>query len=51
MLLTISNLYPRPDEDDRGLFNAQFFDAVARQLRVSMSSLRSQLRRLAVDQG
>ena len=28
MLLTISNLYPRPDELRRGLFNAQLFSAM-----------------------
>ena len=27
-LLTISNLYPRPDQPQRGLFNAQLFSAV-----------------------
>jgi len=29
MLLTISNLYPRPDEPDRGLFNMQFFERLS----------------------
>jgi len=29
MLLTISNLYPRPDQPQRGLFNAQLFKAMA----------------------
>ena len=28
MLLTISNLYPRPDQPQRGLFNAQLFSAL-----------------------
>jgi len=28
MLLTISNLFPRPDEPDRGVFNLQFFRAL-----------------------
>lgn len=32
MLLTISNLYPRPDELRRGLFNAQLFDAMNEQV-------------------
>ena len=29
-LLTITNLYPRPDQPQRGLFNAQLFAALAR---------------------
>ncbi len=29
MILTLSNLYPRPDEPERGLFNAQLFRALA----------------------
>ena len=32
MLLTITNLYPRPDEPDRGLFNRQLFDRLSRRL-------------------
>jgi len=32
MLLTITNLYPRPDEPERGLFNMQFFDRLSRCL-------------------
>lgn len=31
-LLTITNLYPRPDQPQRGLFNAQLFAALARAL-------------------
>lgn len=30
-ILTISNLYPTPEEKQRGLFNAQLFSAMARQ--------------------
>lgn len=33
MLLTITNLYPRPDEPQRGLFNAQFFDALHKKMK------------------
>jgi len=32
MLLTITNLFPRPDEPDRGIFNMQFFDRMASAL-------------------
>ncbi len=32
MLLTVSNLFPRPDHPQRGLFNAQLFREFARQL-------------------
>lgn len=32
MLLTVTNLYPRPDEPTRGIFNAQFFNAIADEL-------------------
>ena len=32
MLLTISNLFPRPDQPQRGLFNVQLFREFARQL-------------------
>ncbi|MBM4144253.1 MAG: glycosyltransferase family 4 protein [Lentisphaerae bacterium] len=31
MLLTVSNLYPRPDQPVRGLFNARFFSELARR--------------------
>ncbi|OGV69679.1 MAG: hypothetical protein A2283_17115 [Lentisphaerae bacterium RIFOXYA12_FULL_48_11] len=31
-LLTISNLYPRPDQPQRGLFNAQLFEAMAKEI-------------------
>jgi len=31
-LLTITNLYPRPDQPQRGLYNGQFFAALARSL-------------------
>ena len=34
MLLTISNLYPRPDELHRGLFNAQLFAAMNKQVDI-----------------
>ena len=34
MLLTISNLYPRPDELRRGLFNAQLFAAMSKQMDI-----------------
>ena len=32
MLLTVTNLYPRPDQPVRGLFNAQLFDAIHTQM-------------------
>jgi glycosyltransferase involved in cell wall biosynthesis len=35
MLLTISNLYPRPDEAQRGLFNAQLFNAMSGRCALS----------------
>jgi len=38
MLLTISNLFPRPDQPQRGLFNAQLFREFARQLGGSSSA-------------
>ncbi len=33
MLLTITNLYPRPDDPQRGLFNAQFFNALFHEMK------------------
>jgi hypothetical protein len=30
-ILAVTNLYPRPDEPRRGLFNAQLFAALAEQ--------------------
>lgn len=32
MLLTVSNLHPRPDQPNRGVFNAQLFSAMADRL-------------------
>ena len=31
-LLTITNLYPRPDQPQRGMYNAQLFEAIAAEL-------------------
>ena len=41
-LLTISNLYPRPDQPWRGVFNAQLFSAMAGQLRMPNAECRIQ---------
>ena len=35
MLLTVTNLYPRPNEPMRGLFNAQLFDAMHAEMQRS----------------
>ena len=36
-LVTLSNLYPRPDQTTRGMFNAQLFEALAERLRAGAS--------------
>ncbi|MDD4869226.1 MAG: glycosyltransferase [Kiritimatiellae bacterium] len=36
-LITISNLFPRPDQPQRGLFNAELFEAMADVLRIQDS--------------
>jgi len=37
-LLTITNLYPRPDQPTRGMYNKQLFDAIAKQLQLPVNS-------------
>lgn len=41
MLITITNLYPRPDQPTRGMFNAQLFKAMA---KIQATDLRLQTR-------
>ena len=38
-ILTITNLYPRPDQPQRGLFNAQFFAALQAETDVEVRTI------------
>ncbi len=42
-ILTISNLYPRPDQPQRGLFNAQLFEAMEKGARSQGSVVSGQI--------
>jgi len=48
MLLTISNLYPRPDQPACGVFNAQFFDALAEAWKTETRNTGSALRNICL---
>ncbi|MFC1499061.1 glycosyltransferase [Verrucomicrobiota bacterium] len=39
-LLTITNLYPRPDQPQRGMYNKQLFSALAEKLRLSVEQIK-----------
>lgn len=49
-LLTVTNLYPRPDDPRRGLFNARLFVALAAQLHESGALPSPRLRRAGKSQ-